>query len=502
MKLGKIDVLSLKLDVLLKNLIMFQRKFEDFEYAEITKEFNLIDKIKFLLKLTYLYKVYLNFIFIIFKKFVRGNIKFLNIFDFFFKLSVEADLIRKKKIIKIGERFIKRKFQKLFFEQNLKKKNIAIFVCTRDIFKSIKFAAKFKEKKYQTILITKLEASYRLNNEKKIFDKIISLESYVSIYWLTKFLKFKILYFNCEMFDLHICKFLNFEKKALKIADFSDQTWCFLQNKKILKNYFGIKNIKSDILYHKMIIKKFDIIYHNWASKFSQEIINFFKLSKKESLKIKHISHNVVNARVQTFQIKKKKRNNLVWAGQIVSENLPENIFPARSLGDTFSELSKNNFKVHAFQNPQFSKNFLHTNNFSKYIELEKKKKLTLYRYGADYSQLNYILKKFDFGLILFNTAKLYNHSKIKLDNVIPFKFYSYIESSIPIIVNNEFTHLSYLIKKYKIGLSINYNQINTLEKKIKNCDYECLKKNVKIFQKKYSFEDFFEKEFFYYRKI
>ena len=123
---------------------MFQRKFEDFEYAEITKEFNLIDKIKFLLKLTYLYKVYLNFIFIILKKFVRGNIKFLNIFDFFFKLSVEADLIRKKKIIKIGERFIKRKFQKLFFEQNLKKKNIVIFVCTRDIFKSIKFAAKFE----------------------------------------------------------------------------------------------------------------------------------------------------------------------------------------------------------------------------------------------------------------------------------------------------------------------------------------------------------------------
>lgn len=473
-------------------------EFKDHEYFEIIKDFNFRYKIMFLIKTKYLYKSYLDFFFKTLINFSTKTKSFYNFFNFFFNLIVEADLRQKKKIIEFGKLFIQHSFKKLINDQN----NKVLFICTRDIFKSMKFSAKFKEKKFQTILISKLDSPYKIKNEKSFFDETITFKSYISIYWLTKFLKVKVIYFNCEMFDLHVFKFLHYDSNVLKIADFSDQTWCFLQDRNALEDFFGANKVKLDQHYHKLIIMNFDIIYHNWSPEFSQELKAFFKLNSKDSSKIKHIQHNVVTDRLQNFYTKKKHRNSLVWAGQIVSQNLPESIFPAKSLSNTFYDLSKNNFNVHAFQNPQFSNNLSFAENFTSYFELEKKKLLTLCRSGIDYTELNNTLKKFDFGLILFNSTKLNCHSKIKLKYNIPFKFFSYIESSIPIIVNSEYTYVSHLITKYKIGLSVSHNQINQLEKKVKNCNYDQFKKNIIKFQNKYSFDNFFEKEFFYYKKL
>ena len=66
-------------------------------------------------------------------------------------------------------------------------------------------------------------------------------------------------------------------------------------------------------------------------------------------------------------------------------------------------------------------------------------------------------------------------------------KYYTLLEAGLPIIVNSEMSYIDELVKKNKIGISLNSKEFDKIDLYIKNVNYSKLKRNVKNFQEKNS---------------
>ena len=66
-------------------------------------------------------------------------------------------------------------------------------------------------------------------------------------------------------------------------------------------------------------------------------------------------------------------------------------------------------------------------------------------------------------------------------------KMFNYIESGLPVIVTKELEAMANIVKKYQIGICVEYKDIKRLKETLKNIDYEKLQKNVKRAQENLS---------------
>ena len=64
-------------------------------------------------------------------------------------------------------------------------------------------------------------------------------------------------------------------------------------------------------------------------------------------------------------------------------------------------------------------------------------------------------------------------------------KYFTLLEAGLPIIVNSEMKYINELVKKNKIGISLNSKDFHLIDRYIKKINYPELKKNVKKFKLK-----------------
>lgn len=104
---------------------------------------------------------------------------------------------------------------------------------------------------------------------------------------------------------------------------------------------------------------------------------------------------------------------------------------------------------------------------------------------------LLYELSKYDFGLLLYNLPQEVQEShKMHMESVFQAKIITYLCAGIPVIVNKEWRILSEFVEKEGVGLCLTFEEIGSIGRIIRECDYDILKGNVKLFQKKYAFEN------------
>ena len=97
-------------------------------------------------------------------------------------------------------------------------------------------------------------------------------------------------------------------------------------------------------------------------------------------------------------------------------------------------------------------------------------KQISVYDYGINF----YILNK-----------KETKVSDFTFNGGMGTKYYTLLEAGLPIIVNSEMKYINELVKKNKIGISLNSKNFHLIDRYIKKINYPELKKNVKKFKLK-----------------
>jgi hypothetical protein len=76
-----------------------------------------------------------------------------------------------------------------------------------------------------------------------------------------------------------------------------------------------------------------------------------------------------------------------------------------------------------------------------------------------------------------------------KLDMCTSNKFFNYLEAGIPIIVSDELKFMSWIVKRYQIGIVVKKEELNNLKNIIFEHDYNQMIENVIKVREKLSFQ-------------
>lgn len=287
--------------------------------------------------------------------------------------------------------------------------------------------------------------------------------------------------------SFHLLNLFKTEENILLIHSFEPKA--FFQNK-ILKlhkapflydiqditiNYYGLnpplKWQKTNLIYENQILKNADgFVSQSLELKeaFRQHQIkntkpslffplycnskNFFPVVKRSSPYNKLVYIGGINSIDDSSSIS----NFLPFLNQIKDTNLSLTIFP--------SPLSEIHFyKMYKIIEHKF-------NNF----EIKK---------SVPFTQIN--LTDYHFGVVPFEHPKCEEYlSKNRYASSM--KVFVYIEMGIPIIVSEYWGFLSWIVKRYNLGIVCNYDSLNNLDELIENTDYNKILENISVFRKKY----------------
>lgn len=142
-----------------------------------------------------------------------------------------------------------------------------------------------------------------------------------------------------------------------------------------------------------------------------------------------------------------------------------------------------------ATMSPLVYKNFLKMDASEKYFHFEN---------SVPFDEINQEIAKYDFGVHFHLT---YLHP-MGFKFVHSHKFFSYLESGLPIIVSDCLEHIKKTVVDNGVGFSIGNNEFDSLHDKIQSYDYSELKSNVLDARKKYLIDNHADKLVGFYDKV
>ena len=153
-------------------------------------------------------------------------------------------------------------------------------------------------------------------------------------------------------------------------------------------------------------------------------------------------------------------------------------------MADAFNILISKNFELNIYLPINGSREF---NNWI--FDLKKKFPENVFIHNT--LPINKLIKEistYDFGINFY----IFNRKETKVSDFtfnggMGTKYYTLLEAGLPIIVNSEMSYIDELVKKNKIGISLNSKEFDKIDLYIKNVNYSKLKRNVKNFQEKNS---------------
>jgi len=355
-----------------------------------------------------------------------------------------------------------------------------------------KIAKIFREKGYETILVTMSEKDrFDFDFYSDAFDRIICS--------------------NFQFFKLSLGTIPYILKRGLSFIK-------FLISMKLLKPYviIGVTGANWQLkFFHKFFFKKFPFIY------FPYDIISHLHGSEKLALEVTKkfeikaerycfenadgIMHkgapyelNYLNGRIhKNINITKKQLNFLPYcSGEFM---VPVN-------RDKLSKKDKSFHMVYigGFPAPEFKSilnqgihihvyfTFKHVSEKQEgnYIDMVFKEvkddKFFHVHHPLNPKKLIPEISKYDFG---FWTAKSSSKDYIEPAFATGNKLASYLEAGIPFVCNEELAFVNDLMKKYNISLSFNKENLKSLKKRLQKIDWKKVEKNIIIARKELSME-------------
>lgn len=126
---------------------------------------------------------------------------------------------------------------------------------------------------------------------------------------------------------------------------------------------------------------------------------------------------------------------------------------------------------------------------YSELLEMEKTNPyLNIYSSVPNFTLANEI-GKYHFGILPNFKVDSYPIMDFKLDMCTSNKFFNYLEAGIPIIVSDELKFMSWIVKRYQIGIVVKKGELNNLKNIIFEHDYKQMIENVIKVREKLSFQ-------------
>ena len=286
---------------------------------------------------------------------------------------------------------------------------------------------------------------------------------------------------QCWMWKYSLGKFvINNKRKSKVICDFYDVTGIYAE-KKDLKIVFDEEIVEQDLECEKFIFKNADGIIHRYKQKV------FLDYSKRYNRKQNILEFQQYPLSSKNI-VKKKKGNSrvrLVYCGTLIppnDPNHPKELFPPAGMADAFNILILKNFEINIYLPINGCKNF---NNWI--FDLKKKFPENLYIHETlPIDELIKQISVYDYGINFYILNKKETKvSDFTFNGGMGTKYFTLLEAGLPIIVNSEMKYINELVKKNKIGISLNSKDFHLIDRYIKKINYPELKKNVKKFKLK-----------------
>ena len=380
--------------------------------------------------------------------------------------------------------------------KNNKEKTI-VFISGKPFPMLSRQALAMKKRGYRTFLITMDQIN--LNDHlliKDSFEHIIqNILFFPALKKLLDLISPDFYHVQCWMWKYSLGMFVIKNKKKSKvICDFYDVTGMYAK-KKDLKIIFNEEVVDQDLECEEFIFKNADGIIH----RYKQKILLDYSKRYDRNKNILEFQQYPLSTKNISKKNDSKSRIRLVYCGTLIppnDPNHPKELFPPAGMIDAFNILLLKDYELNIYLPINGSK------DFNKWVfDLKERFPENLFIHETlPIDELINEISVYDYGINFFILNKKETKvSKFNFDGAMGTKNFTLLEAGLPIIVNSEMRYFDELIKKNKIGISLNSGEFNQIDEITKNINYSVLKENVKNFQKKnHLFEKSYELASFY----
>jgi len=359
----------------------------------------------------------------------------------------------------------------------------AIFVSEKSFFNQLCLAKRLKDVGKNSISISLDGAQPHLENSYFLASYELTLIEFIYLISLTSSLIFS----QGWLFRYHQLVFIDILKgKNTHYVDFMDlNTFLFDEVPEkvitLIKKVWGEDAVENNLL-QKWCEKELCRTAEKCFFPGSESHVSALGLDRSEIKKSLLVNFSINSDMFVTKTQRNEGATKFVYAGGIPpfdERRVPE-FFSDAQLIKTFTPLLKRNknLQIDVYNNPLIMSESEYEAVYKPHFQLEKKYKGYGFYHGSDGLSIRQTLSGYCFGLMLFNFRETL-FGKEHFNNLIPTKFYLYLEAGLPVIVSSEWRELSILIEKYNAGLSVTWYPELNLENLVKNIDKVTMSKNV-----------------------
>jgi len=164
---------------------------------------------------------------------------------------------------------------------------------------------------------------------------------------------------------------------------------------------------------------------------------------------------------IKSQQLSKPIR--LVFVGGIPPDNKPDRVFRDAKLRDVVDNLLQGPFYVTILNNPQLLRGGGIKSRYPYFTTLASHNQRFRFETGFPPWRLKDHARYFDYGLMLYSFSNV-GISKLHYQNVLPTKFFTYMEMGIPVIVSDDMTAVSRIVHENELGLVISRRDLKDLD--------------------------------------
>lgn len=410
---------------------------------------------------------------------------------------------QKKLINAVPEEFFNAYFQyqaQPFFDNvhhilttaNSDKTKTICFIVRRCFFVVKKMAKQLKAMGFTCVLIN-IEQLTNIEDYKDSFDLIVSdADSYIFVQKLMDVIKADVYWVQSMMWDYVLARLVEKKKQdARLVCEFYDITMLYAE-KDNLKTLWPDKLIEADFHYGKFIFDEADLIFARFDPSIIHEYLGYLPDNYSEIQPTKCPDVEVIDNH-PGFD---PANINLVYLGNMIPRNShhPEALFPLWGMPEAWEKLLNQGFHLHIYNSP-FRSNA--EDGMSPIIALANTYKNLHFHEGVPHNQIIQEIGKYDFGLILSAVNMETNlNGPLLWKGAVGTKFFTMIESGLPIIIMKEKQAKARFIEKNKMGLSFHTDEHDQIMATVLKANYDEMRNNVQVFNETQTF-DKYNKEVF-----
>jgi len=362
-----------------------------------------------------------------------------------------------------------------------------LFVSDRPNYFFLRLSLSFQKKKYKTILLTRWGVEAK---QKMFFDHIVLYDNFFDLKKL-KTCNTRMIYIQSWVGWSFLPVYIRCITRKNVACNVNDLIH-LLFNTKEHGMLIGLsrEESKMDMLCEKIILEEFDIVTMPYRLQSVARIS-----SKLHSRFEKNIFYFPCYPSPAFFSSGKNadigKPVHLLFIGGIPPDHKPDSVFRDAKLHAIMHDLLQLSFRITLFNNPQLSRTRKKLKEqYPYFTKLSEENNRFEFRNGYPPWQLSDHMGRFHYGLMIYCFDGLLI-SPDHYRNIVPTKFFTYMELGIPVVAVDEMAAVSEIIRENDIGIVVSQDEIKRLNHVLAECKtrYKTMIENIRIYRNENSLD-------------